>query len=141
MVAFDKSFCLLLSACLIFDFVYIIRFVDEFRSRLRQDTKVVDKARETPYRGRSSTKADEIYPIPCLKMFKDKGIALLDILIHPCTKHIARDFSPSCTQSSIIEDYLLFGSLCDHIEEFVDIGVVAMSTLLTCTICKYQNVF
>ncbi len=87
--------------------VNLVRPLYQLRSGLRQDAEQVNKAGQASYRGRATTEPEEVDPVAGLVVVEDEFVTLDDILRNARSRGIARQFSPTGTESPIIKRDLL----------------------------------
>jgi hypothetical protein len=99
------------------------------------------KTGQASHRSRSSAETEKKDFIPRVVVVKDEPVPLQHIFAETGSKSIAAEFVPVCPQPFVVKNDLVFGSVFEHPEEFIDVGIVALAAFLTRSVREYDNVF
>ena len=100
----------------------------------------MDEARQAANRRRTTAKAKQKNLVTGFEMIKDEPVALTNVARHACAYGIPRNLSPASAKTGIVESDLVLSAVLNHVENLVNVGVIALAAFLSGAIRENNNV-
>ena len=100
----------------------------------------MNKTGQASDRSRTSAEPEKKYLIAGIVIVENELVALQNVSAKTGPKGIAGKFAPIGSQSLIIENDLALGSVFEHPEELIDIGIMTFAAFLACSVREYDDI-